>query len=245
MNNTGTAGGFLSGMADGMSLGMKFNDQQEQNRINDEERRRREEEARRQQQETAANIQSQQQSAPQGGMSVNPAMFQGMFSGGSAAGATGAGTTSSGTAAGSTVASGTGGMSILGGGASGTGAATGAGSAGSAGASGLGGAAAAAGPWAALAAIIAVNEKSARNGGHRRDGFQYGKDLIGGKVVEQDTNERWVPKVFGGYDDDKTGLGHDGGALAEASTLDFKNAAKKLENGTGGKIIKGIGKIFK
>lgn len=130
----------------------------------------------------------------------------------------------------------------------------GSGSAGSAGGSesgmGLGsffgggsGAAAAAGPWAALAAIIGVNEKSARNGGHRRDGWQYGKDLIGGKVLEQDTNGRWAQKL-GGYDDDKTGLLNDAGAGAEFTTLDFSNGFKKLKNGTTGKIIDAVKKIF-
>ena len=106
-----------------------------------------------------------------------------------------------------------------------------------------GGAAAAAGPWAALAAIIGVNEKSARNGGHRRDGWQYGKDLIGGKVLEQDTNGRWAQKL-GGYDDDKTGLLNDAGAGAEFTTLDFSNGSKKLKNGTTGKIIDAVKKIF-
>ena len=103
---------------------------------------------------------------------------------------------------------------------------------------------AAAGPWAALAAIIAVNEKSARNGGHRRDGADYAKDLASGKVLSQDVNERWVPKL-GGYENDKTGLLHDAGAGAEFLSLDFKDGFKKLaDGGTAKTVLSGIKKLF-
>ena len=119
---------------------------------------------------------------------------------------------------------------------------------GAAGASGSSSAAgssvAAAGPWAALAAIIAVNEKSARNGGHRRDGADYAKDLASGKVLSQDVNERWVPKL-GGYENDKTGLLHDAGAGAEFLSLDFKDGFKKLaDGGTAKTVLSGIKKLF-
>lgn len=96
------------------------------------------------------------------------------------------------------------------------------------------------GPWAALAAVIALNENSARNSGARADGTQYYKDLIGGKVLSQDINERWVPKLFGGYENDKTGLGHDMGVAGELSTFDFSNALKKAKNSSLAKVIKKI-----
>lgn len=126
------------------------------------------------------------------------------------------------------------------GGAAGGGAAAGT----SGGSSAAGSGVAAAGPWAALAAIIAVNEKSARNGGHRRDGADYAKDLASGKVLSQDVNERWVPKL-GGYDNDKTGLLHDAGAGAEFLSLDFKDGFKKLaDGGTAKTVLSGIKKLF-
>lgn len=114
----------------------------------------------------------------------------------------------------------------------------------SGGSSAAGSGVAAAGPWAALAAIIAVNEKSARNGGHRRDGADYAKDLASGKVLSQDVNERWVPKL-GGYENDKTGLLHDAGAGAEFLSLDFKDGFKKLaDGGTAKTVLSGIKKLF-
>lgn len=114
----------------------------------------------------------------------------------------------------------------------------------SGGSSAAGSGVAAAGPWAALAAIIAVNEKSARNGGHRRDGADYAKDLASGKVLSQDVNERWVPKL-GGYENDKTGLLHDAGAGAEFLSLDFKDGFKKLAGGgTAKTVLSGIKKLF-
>ena len=96
----------------------------------------------------------------------------------------------------------------------------------------------------AIAAVIAANEISAHNGGYRRNGWQGAKDLIGGKVQEQDANQRFS-KYLGGYDDDKTGLMHDAGAFQELNTLDFSNAGKKITNGgTLNKVASGIKKIF-
>lgn len=130
-----------------------------------------------------------------------------------------------------------------GGGAAGAGGATGAGSA-AGGSSAAGSGIAAAGPWAALAAIIAVNEKSARNGGHRRDGADYAKDLASGRVLSQDVNERWVPKL-GGYENDKTGLLHDAGAGAEFASFKFKDGFKKLaDGGTVKAALSGFKKLF-
>lgn len=138
---------------------------------------------------------------------------------------------------------GMGAMQAFGGGSGG--AASGGAAAGtSGGSSAAGSGVAAAGPWAALAAIIAVNEKSARNGGHRRDGADYAKDLASGKVLSQDVNERWVPKL-GGYENDKTGLLHDAGAGAEFLSLDFKDGFKKLaDGGTAKQVLSGIKKLF-
>ena len=136
---------------------------------------------------------------------------------------------------------GMGAMQAFGGGSGGA-AGGAAGTSGSSSAAGSG--VAAAGPWAALAAIIAVNEKSARNGGHRRDGADYAKDLASGKVLSQDVNERWVPKL-GGYENDKTGLLHDAGAGAEFLSLDFKDGFKKLaDGGTAKTVLSGIKKLF-
>lgn len=136
-------------------------------------------------------------------------------------------------------------MQSFGGGSAAGGTASGsAGSGAAAGGSSMGSSVAAAGPWAALAAIIAVNEKSARNGGHRRDGADYAKDLALGKVISQDMNERWAPKL-GGYDKDKTGLLHDAGAGAEFLSLNFKDGFKKLaDGGTVKAALSGIKKLF-
>ena len=144
--------------------------------------------------------------------------------------------------------------SFMGGGAGGAGAGAGAGGAGGAGAGGaaaggsaggssaaggLGGAAAAAGPWAALAAIIGVNEYNAKKGGYRaEDDKEYAKDLATGKVMSQDINQRWAPKLFG--KDDKMGFGADMKAAGEASHLDLNGTFDNLENGTVGKLFKKI-----
>ena len=45
-------------------------------------------------------------------------------------------------------------------------------------------------------------------------------------------------------DDDKTGLLNDAGAGAEFTTLDFSNGFKKLKNGTTGKVIDAVKKLF-
>ena len=196
----------------------------------------REEQQRNLENSNAMNTAQPQQA--QQGMGIDPSTAMSIYSKFAGSGsASSAGGSESGMGLGSFFGGGSGAAS--GGAASGGSAAGGS----TAGSSSIGGAAAAAGPWAALAAIIGVNEKSARNGGHRRDGWQYGKDLIGGKVLEQDANGRWAQKL-GGYDDDKTGLLNDAGAGAEFTTLDFSNGFKKLKNGTTGKIIDAVKKIF-
>lgn len=133
--------------------------------------------------------------------------------------------------------------SFMGGGsAAGAGAGTGAGGAAAGGSSasgGLGGAAAAAGPWAALAAIIGVNEYNAKKGGFRaEDDKQYTMDLFDGKVASQDINGRWAPKLFG--NNDRMGLGADMKAAGEASHLDLNSTIDNLKKGTVGKLLKKI-----
>ena len=135
--------------------------------------------------------------------------------------------------------------SFMGGGAAGGsgagagGAAAGGSAGGSSAAGGLGSAAASAGPWAALAAVIAVNEYNAKKGGFRAENDkEYAKDLATGKVVSQDINGRWAPKLFG--KSDKMGLGADMKAAGEASHLDLNGTFDNLENGTIGKLFKKI-----
>ena len=146
---------------------------------------------------------------------------------------------------------GMGGMPGMGGAETGAGGLVGGGSAGSASTAGAGGTQAAgsassggggfasAGPWALLAAVIIGNEYNARKGGYRsEDDKQYAKDVFGGKVVEQDVNQRWVPKAFG---KDKYGFGGDTEIWGELSTLDFSNAWDKFKNkGTFSKLINKI-----
>ena len=179
---------------------------------------------------------------------VDPSKLQGMFGGG---GSTAAGGTSaaggSGGAAGSAGGAGGGGFglsSIFGGGSAAGG---GAGAAGGSSAAGGGASAAAsAGPWAALAAVILANESNARDNGYRnKDDKKYAQDLLGGAVLEQDLNQRWLPKIYGkDLKNDKFGLGHDQKAVGEFGSGDFSNGFKALEDGTLGKLVKGIKKIF-
>ena len=131
-----------------------------------------------------------------------------------------------------------GGGSAAGSGA-GAGGATAGGSAGGSAAGGLGSAAASAGPWAALAAVVAVNEHNAKKGGFRAENDkEYAKDLATGKVASQDINKRWAPKLFGSSD--KMGLGADMKAAGEASHLDLNGTIDNMKNGTIGKLIKKI-----
>ena len=152
---------------------------------------------------------------------VDPSKLQGMFGGG-----------------GSTA----GGASAAGGGAGAAGGSSAAGGAASSGAGGL----ASAGPWAALAAVILANESNARDNDYRnKDDKKYAQDLLGGAVLEQDLNQRWLPKIYGkDLKNDKLGLGHDQKAIGEFGSGDFSNGFKALEDGTLGKIAKGIKKLF-
>ena len=171
------------------------------------------------QQELAQQRAAQSQSTGAGqGQGINPSAGVGIaksFMGGGAAGGSGA---SAGGAGGAAAGSSAGGSSAAG---------------------GLGGAAASAGPWAALAAVIATNEYNAKKGGFRAENDkEYAKDLTTGKVLSQDINGRWAPKLFGSSD--KMGLGADMKAGGEASHLDLNGTIDNLKNGTIGKLIKKI-----
>ncbi len=111
--------------------------------------------------------------------------------------------------------------SMLGGGSA-VGSSSGAGA--GAGSSGAGSAMSSAGPWAALAAVIIANEMNAQD--YRdEDSGDYAEDVLGGKVLEQDMNQRWLPKIFGeDLENDDLGLGADISAGADIGTLDFSNA---------------------
>lgn len=184
--------------------------------------------------------------------SVDPSKLQGMFGGGGSTAAGGASAAGgSGGAAGGAGGAGGGGFglsSIFGGGSAaggGAGAAGGSSAAGGAASSGAGGLASA-GPWAALAAVILANESNARDNDYRnKDDKKYAQDLLGGAVLEQDLNQRWLPKIYGkDLKNDKLGLGHDQKAIGEFGSGDFSNGFKALEDGTLGKIAKGIKKLF-
>lgn len=173
----------------------------------------------RRQQELAQQRATQSQASSAGqGQGISPSAGLGIaksFMGGGAAGGSGAGAGGAG------------------------GAAAGGSAGGSSSAGGLGGAAASAGPWAALAAVIAVNEYNAKKGGFRAENDkEYAKDLATGKVMSQDINGRWAPKLFGSSD--KMGLGADMKAAGEASHLDLNGTFDNLENGTIGKLFKKI-----
>ena len=183
---------------------------------------------------------------------VDPSKLKGMFGGGGSAAGTGGASAAGGSGGAAGGAGGGGGgfglSSIFGGGSAaggGAGAAGGSSAAGGAASSGAGGLASA-GPWAALAAVILANESNARDNDYRnKDDKKYAQDLLGGAVLEQDLNQRWLPKIYGkDLKNDKLGLGHDQKAIGEFGSGDFSNGFKALEDGTLGKIAKGIKKLF-
>ena len=182
---------------------------------------------------------------------VDPSKLKGMFGGGGSAAGTGGASAAGGGGGAAGGAGGGGGFglsSIFGGGSAaggGAGAAGGSSAAGGAASSGAGGLASA-GPWAALAAVILANESNARDNDYRnKDDKKYAQDLLGGAVLEQDLNQRWLPKIYGkDLKNDKFGLGHDQKAVGEFGSGDFSNGFKALEDGTLGKLVKGIKKIF-
>lgn len=131
------------------------------------------------------------------------------------------------------------------GGVAGTGYLGGAGAAGGSG--GFGGAAASFWPaWVVAAAV--VNEKNARDGGYRSENDrEYWEHLLGGKVMEQDAENRWnkLPDKWFGDENDSMGLGGHMKFDGNLFSGDFSNAWKNLkEDDVGAKFIKKLGKIF-
>lgn len=169
----------------------------------------------------------QQEPAQQGGGSpMDLAGMAQMFGGEGAAAGGGTATTAGGGAAGGSAGAGAG---VSGGAGAGGGAAAGGESA-----------FAAAGPWAALAAVIIANESEARDGGYRsEDDSEYAEDIITGEVLQQDVEERWLPKIFGeDLENDDTGLGGDTLAATQFATGDFGEAWNTFkEDGVLGKIL--------
>lgn len=157
---------------------------------------------------------------------------------GSAGGATSAGATGgasyglggslvggSGTVGGSTFAAG------AGSGAAGAGGAAG-GAAGGSAAGGMGSAAAAAGPWAALAAIIMINEEDSRKKGLRSENRgERTRDQLTGKVLTQDIEGKWGPML-----DKWTG--------GNFSKLGFQGDAKGASQIASGRIAPGIKSLW-
>lgn len=145
---------------------------------------------------------------------------------------------------------------VVGGGAaaggSGGGAAAGAGGGATAGGSSASGGSAlgSAGPWGILAAIIIGNEYNAKKGGYREESDkEHLEDVVDAEIIEQDFQDRWLPKWFGEetgkntgvYENDVTGFGSDTAALTDIMNLDFSNAWKTLkEGGSAARVLKKI-----
>ncbi|PHV09886.1 hypothetical protein [Chitinimonas sp. BJB300] len=128
-------------------------------------------------------------------------------------------------------------------GASGAGSAVAGGSAASGSAGASAGGSALLNPWTALAAAAIINEREAKRGGYRREGNQYYKDLLTGKNVEQDINQRWAPKIGG--KDDKFGVGSTMRVGGELLTGDFTNAGRAFDDSTAAKLVKAPFKAIK
>lgn len=148
----------------------------------------------------------------------------------------------SGTVGGSTFAAGAGGGSGALGGALGGGATSGGAAAGGGAASGMGGAAAAAGPWAALAAIIMINEEDSRKKGLRAENrTERTKDQLTGKVLTQDIEGKWGPMFdkWTGGNFSKLGFQGDAKGASQIASGRFAPGIKSLWNeGTIGKLRK-------
>lgn len=221
----------------------------------EEDRVRQEEEGARQRDDARRRSSSQSSSPASGGigdMNQWTSVFKSM---GGAAGGNAAGGMTATTGSGTTLASGGSGIGMTAGGSglgmsgagfasgigSGVGAGGGAAGGGAAGAAsgGIGSMAASAGPWAALAAAIYGNEKSAKDGGYRREGTDYAKDLATGKVLYQDVDQRWAPKLFG--ENDKMGFGGDMRAASALGSFQPKKALDHFKDDSSiGKLLKKI-----
>lgn len=149
----------------------------------------------------------------------------------------------SGAVGGSTFAAGAGSTAGgLGGALGGGGAAAGGAAGGGAAAGGMGGAAAAGGPWAALAAIIMINEEDSRKKGLRSENRgQRTKDQLDGKVLTQDIEGKWGPMFdkWTGGNFSKLGFQGDAKGGSQIASGRIGPGIKSLWNeGTVGKIRK-------
>lgn len=102
------------------------------------------------------------------------------------------------------------------------------------------------GPWVALAAAIAVNEDQAMKGGYRdQDSRGYAQDLLGGKVFEQDAQQRWAPQLDKMDSKLGTNTGDTMRMVGDLATFDFSNAGKSFEDSLKkDPLIKGILSLF-
>lgn len=234
--------------------------EEENRRRMEEEKRQREEEARKKRErELYLEIlrqrqrQEQQNQGNSGGGQMNPLGMLGAGAGmmGAGAGSLGGATIGAGAGGGAVTGAGLGSGAAAAGGATVGGGATAAG----AGAGGGGGSAlAGAGPWALLAALIMANEKGGRDAGARNPNKTHqARDAVTGKVVQQDFQQRWLPKWFGedqsngmgDYKNDKTGFGGDTHALTDFMSLDFSNGLKTIrKSGSARKLFDKLKDIF-
>lgn len=232
--------------------------EEENRRRMEEEKRQREEEARKKRErELYLEIlrqrqrQEQQSQGNSGSGQMNPLGMLGAGAGMAGAGVGGLGGATMGAGAGGGAVTGAG----LGSGAAAAGGATVGGGATAAGAGGGGGSAlAGAGPWALLAALIMANEKGGRDAGARNPNKTHqARDALTGKVVQQDFQQRWLPKWFGedqsngmgDYKNDKTGFGADTHALTDFMSLDFSNGLKTIrKSGSARKLFDKLKDIF-
>jgi len=149
-----------------------------------------------------------------------------------------------GTVGGSTFAAGAGSGAASGGGLGGAlgGSAAGGSAAGGGAASGAGGALAAAGPWAALAAIIMINEEDSRKKGLRSENRgERTRDQLTGKVATQDIEGKWGPMLdkWTGGNFSKLGFQGDAKGASQIASGRIAPGIKSLWNeGTIGKIRK-------
>lgn len=124
----------------------------------------------------------------------------------------------------------------------------GGGAAGGAGAGAAGGGMAAAGPFAALAALIMLNEADSKKRGLRSENQgEYTKDLLTGKVLTQDIEGKWGPladKLTGGFTS-KSGLTGDAKGASQLMSGRIGPGLKTFtKEGTPGKFLKALKKLF-
>ncbi|MEX2962853.1 hypothetical protein [Microbulbifer sp. TYP-18] len=102
------------------------------------------------------------------------------------------------------------------------------------------------GPWAALAAIIAINENHAQKNGYRDEKTSdYALDLIDGKVFEQDAHQRWAPALDKLDGKLGTNTGDTMRMVGDLATFDFSNAGKSFEDSLKkDPLVKGILSLF-